>query len=75
MNREKKMDRPKVLDNIDWDEVKEIAKQYLDEVEYDGVEDSDTPHYIFEAVMMAIYGPKVFDWEAQVEDEQDEEDE
>ena len=67
------MDRPRPKEDIDWEEVKRLAEDHLDEVENDEAEDSDTPHYIFEAVMIAVYGRNVFDWENQLDEDRDEE--
>ena len=47
--------------NPDFSDVVDAAKSYIVEVQA-GVVDDDTEHYIFEAVMEAVYGEKVWDW-------------
>ena len=55
--------KPKALENIDWSSVIEQAQAHLDYVESpDYHEDNDNDHYLFEEVMMTVFGRDIFDW-------------
>jgi hypothetical protein len=51
--------KPERLADIDWAKVLETAQICLDEA---GEEDSDNAHYLYEAVMEAVYGPSCWGW-------------
>lgn len=55
-------DRPSVLKNIDWTRLIQVCEERINELELDPSDDSDTPHYIYEEAMQAVYGNDVFDW-------------
>lgn len=52
--------RPPVLKSSDFTELRKLCADYLTECERGLDTDSDTPHYIFESAMEAIYGRDVF---------------
>ena len=52
--------RPPVLKSSDFTELRKLCADYLTEAEHGVIADTDTPHYIFEAAMEAIYGKDVF---------------
>jgi len=63
--RKKKREKeatPKVLDNKDWSKVIELATDVRDQMIKHGLYRDDYDHYIFEKVMVAVFGPKYFDW-------------
>jgi hypothetical protein len=48
---------PNPIDCVDFSKVYIMVTDYVEEIKKDGwQEDSDIDHYIFEAVMEAIYG-------------------
>jgi hypothetical protein len=53
---------PIAVDNPDWYEVKNLAAAYIADLSEEpiGADSSDLEHYIFEAVMTAVYGPRIF---------------
>lgn len=54
-------ERPKLLANPDFSALTQLTERYFDALESkQGDEDDD--HYIYEEVLKALYGPKVFDW-------------
>ena len=53
---------PKMVVYIDWSEVVREAQSYIESLASGCGYDSDSEHYIVEAVMEAIYGDKVYDW-------------
>lgn len=56
------LERPEENTNPDWTTVKKYIKAGMDHLEREGGEDKDFEHYVFEAVMEAMYGPDVWDW-------------
>jgi hypothetical protein len=52
---------PKKLHVIDWNPVIDLAQYYIGSV-YNGNVDMDDEHYIFEAVVNAVYGEGVWDF-------------
>jgi hypothetical protein len=57
------MNKPEVQKNIDWSGVISNAQYEVDEIEKGTYhEDNDNAHYIYEAVMQAIYGKDYFKW-------------
>lgn len=52
----------KVLDNIDWSQVINTVVQSTTETIVNHYENDDDPHYIWEAVMTAVYGPEYWKW-------------
>ena len=58
------LDIPKILPDseIDYNALKESAKSIIDEVLQNGCISEDSDHYLFEEVMTAFYGQKIFDW-------------
>ena len=58
---EKSLNNMEQSNNINWDSVLSTAKSYMDFVESDKYhEDNNYDNYIFEEVMMAVYGNDVF---------------
>ena len=57
-------DRPIPKEEIDWNNVIDIAKKHVESVD-DGTyhEDNDDAAYMFREVLMAIYSRDYFDWE------------
>ena len=56
------MNRPKIEEDFEHEELVELCQQYLQEVIDGKSEDSDTPHYIFEAALTMVYGENVFEF-------------
>jgi len=54
--------RPKPIEVYDLRRLIEVCELYLDEIENGEDEDSDSPHYIFEAAISAIYGDRAWEW-------------
>ncbi len=52
------MVRPQQLENIDWSSVIAQANNLLDNPS----EDDDDAHYLYEEVMMTVFGKDVFDY-------------
>ena len=53
---------PKPLENPDWSKVIQTCQEHLTEY-VDGTNvDSDLPRYVYEAAMVAIFGPDVWKW-------------
>lgn len=57
-----KEERPKPLKNPDLSKLIKVCEERIKECEDGEGEDSDTPHYIYESAMQAIYGDDVFKW-------------
>lgn len=55
-------ERPQLVEKPDFSAVIKITEEYLSLLATDGSQDNDDDHYIYEEVMKALYGPKVFDW-------------
>lgn len=54
---------PKRLENINWNPVVEMTEEYVKNVAAMPDHDpDDIDRLMFEAVMEAIYGPKIWDW-------------
>lgn len=55
---------PQVQENISWSALISQAKDIRDEIQ-DGSyhEDNDNAHYIYETVMLTIFGEDYFKWE------------
>lgn len=62
--REKKKStyRPIPLANPDLSKLVTLTEIHIREIADGESEDSDSPHYIYEEVMQALYGPNVFEW-------------
>ncbi len=61
---QKDQETPKPLDKLDQKAIeglKKICGEYINEAK-DGWIRNDTEHYIFEAVIEAFYGKKVWEW-------------
>lgn len=57
------MERPKRLANpIDLSEIEALCEENLDHIEARREDNTDLDHYIYEAVLKALYGPDVFLW-------------
>ena len=54
--------KPVLLRDPDISGLQKICADYLDEILLNQSEDSDTPHYIFEAAMRTCYGPNIWNW-------------
>lgn len=56
------MEKPKQLETVDLQKLREICQQYLDFVDNDEEyhEDNDYDHYIFESALEAIFGKEVW---------------
>lgn len=53
---------PKVKLDPDYSEVVKMVKGYIKEVDETGHDDADWEHYIYEAVLDAIYGPTIWEF-------------
>jgi len=53
---------PEPVEQPDFAPVIHLAKVGVAEIVADGYLDEDTSHYIFEAVMIAVYGKDYFKW-------------
>jgi len=56
-----KDETPEPIENPDYSFLIDTCKAYVEEVK-NGVSDSDTRHYIFEAAIGAIYGKDFWKW-------------
>lgn len=54
---------PSMIMNVDWGKVLVYAKERKDAVERGSFIGDDDEHYMFEAVMEAVYGENYFEWE------------
>lgn len=52
---------PEPLPGIHFTDVIKIAKQHIQDIANNDIDD-DMPHYIYEGVMEAIYGKKIWGW-------------
>ena len=59
VNGIEQIERPKVLEDIDTQSIIDTCENYLNDVE-NGYESKDFKEYIFEDVMIAVYGKDVF---------------
>jgi hypothetical protein len=53
---------PEPLEFPNWERVVDAALASRDEVASGNSTDSDVPHYIYEAVMVAVFGKDYFTW-------------
>jgi len=60
--KEEARPQPKPLAEIDWNKVMDQCKRVVDELAINHFEDEDAKEYIYEEVMKAIYGEKIFEW-------------
>lgn len=51
---------PEPLENLVWQPLLNVCRDYLHELETLGFADDDYPHYIFEAAITAIYGADIW---------------
>ena len=58
----KTMQVPEHLMEYDWSKVVNLATDIRDTLVRGEYVDEDLPHYIYEAVMTAVFGPKYFEW-------------
>ncbi len=57
------MERPKRLEGkVDLSKVYELCEENLDHIEARREDDTDLDHYLYEAVLEALYGQSVFAW-------------
>jgi hypothetical protein len=54
--------KPAPLDVPNWDNVKRTVIAGVERSCAEGYEDEDFKHYVYEAAMIAIYGPDYFKW-------------
>ena len=56
------MEKPKQLENIDLENLRNICQKYIDFVDNDDeyYEDNDYDHHIFELALMTIFGNDIF---------------
>lgn len=60
---------------INWKDVIETCVSIIKDLDDNGYRDDDDEHYVYEAVMQAVYGPDIFKWmDAREELEEDEDD-
>ncbi len=52
---------PPPLEEIDWSIVKNLALDYISIIERN-TKAGDIKHYVFEAVIQAVYGKDVWEW-------------
>jgi hypothetical protein len=55
-------DEPKPLENPDWSKVIQTCQEHIKEYIEGTQVDSDLPHYVYEATMVAVFGPDVWKW-------------
>lgn len=62
--KQNKMEKPKQLNQVNLDELREICQEYIDFVDSNDeyYEDNNFDQYIFEKAMIALYGEDVFNW-------------
>lgn len=57
------INKPKMLENIDWKVVKAYCQEYIDFISSeDYYDDNDYVEYIFEEAMIACFGKKVWEY-------------
>lgn len=54
-------DIPQPLTGIHFTDVIKLAKQHIQDIASNDM-DEDMPHYIYEGVMIAIYGKDIWNW-------------
>ena len=57
-----KAQMPEELSRHEFSGVVKLCRQHLDNLSRLGTHDSDTPHYIYEAAMTAVFGADVWVW-------------
>lgn len=63
MNRRKALETaPVMLDNPNYDAIRNSARGVIDEIIQCGCMDDDTKHYMYETVMEAFYGKDIWKW-------------
>tara|TARA_Y100000310_G_C20015649_1_gene505006 strand:+ start:256 stop:516 length:261 start_codon:yes stop_codon:yes gene_type:complete len=65
LNRREYQETPKVLENIDWFPVIELAEEIKSEVangSYEDYQEEEDSGELFELVMETIYGKNYWDW-------------
>jgi hypothetical protein len=58
------MEKPKQLDNIDLQKLRNICQDYIEFIDDDEEyhEDNDYDHYIFESAMETVFGKDIWDF-------------
>jgi len=54
--------RPKIKKYIDWNSIVEYTEELLNVVEKEGYAPKDTEYYLFETIMVEIYGEDFWKW-------------
>jgi hypothetical protein len=54
--------KPEPLSSPDFSKVTRMVKEHIEEIAQDGFANDDYEGWIYEAVVVAIYGGGVFDW-------------
>ena len=57
-----KKPKPRLLENPDLKNLRDICQEYIDKLDEDGHSHDDIDHYIFEEAMKTMFGTDVFDW-------------
>ena len=53
---------PKPLEDINIDAIKKIAQEELEYITKNGVNSKDIEHWMYETVMISVYGDDIFDY-------------
>lgn len=57
-----KSERPRPLQNPDWDRLIAQCEDYMDFLYHHSYEEKDSDHYLYEAVLSTVYGRTVWIW-------------
>ena len=55
-------ERPKLVKSPDLSKLIACGEAHIASLETEGFVDDDSAHYIYEAAMIALYGPDIFKW-------------
>lgn len=61
-NRRNPLEPPKPIANPDWSKLIRVCQERVTEYVEGNTEDSDTPHYIYEESMTAVFGNDIWKW-------------
>lgn len=59
---QRKSDKPCMIENPDYEALRNLCQNYIDDLYVHSWVGDDYAHYIFEAAMTTLFGKKVWDW-------------
>ena len=62
LERRSKADPPKQVSDPDLTDLRKVCKHYIQSIAEQKGYDEDMEHYVFEAAVLAIYGPDIWEW-------------